>query len=160
MIQGVDSAFPYSGAALGVWALDVNSNALIAPTKAKDFMGYCDPTFVSDYTFGALATRMSIVYGAAFEIAGPAQTYRMVNVHEDGSLEAGDEVVTARPAYGEPRTAHLTLTNGKKGAVTGAYYPWDHLPGGLLVVPVGAPIQSLEVRDLLPGVVSKLTLTK
>jgi hypothetical protein len=159
-IQGVDSSYPYTGAALGVWALDVVSGTLIAPSKAKDFMGYCDPTFVSDYTFGALATRMKEVYGAAFEIPGPPQTWRMITVRADGSLEAGDEVVTSRPAFGEARNINLALTNGKKGTVSGAYYPWDHLPGGLLVVPVGAPIQSLEVRDLLPGVVSKLTLTK
>ncbi len=159
-IQGVDPAYPYSGAKLGVWAYDVINAAMVAPTRATDFMGYCDPTFVSDYTYGALATRMGLVYGAAFEIPGPTQTWQMVNVRGDGTLEPGEQILTSRPAFGDARTVDLTLLDGKKGAVTGAYYPWDHLPGGLLVVPVGAPIRSMEVRDLIPGTLSKLTLTK
>jgi hypothetical protein len=67
--------------------------------------------------------------------------------------------VTSQPAFGEPRTVNVTLTNGMKADVTGAYYPWDHLPGGLLVVPVGGvPLRSVAVRDLLPGRFSTLSL--
>jgi len=160
-IQGVDSSYPYSGAKLGVWAYDVNNGALIAPTKATDFMGYCDPTFVSDYTFGGLATRMNAVYGATFEIPGPEQAWRMLSVKADGTLESVGEVVTNRPAFGDAKTVNVELTDGKKADVAGAYYPWDHLPGGLLVVPVGpVAVHSLTVQGLVPGRISTITLTK
>lgn len=159
MIDGVDPKYPYSGAALGAWAYDIENKVMMNPTKNKDFMGYCDPTFVSDYTFGALATRMTYVYGSKFMITGPAQTFRMIAVDVDGQLTAGEEVVTTDVAEGEPRSVMLAFEGGKKLPVKGAYYPYDHLPGGLLVVPVGtAPIRGIEVRDLVPGVVSKLSL--
>lgn len=156
-ISGVDSRYPYSGAALGVWAYDIVNKSWVAPTTAKDFMGYCDPTFVSDYTFGGLANFMGAIN--AFEFTTP-HTVRLLAVRGDGSLEEGEEFITSAPSYGDPRVINLTLTDGKKGDVTAAYYPWDHLPGGLLVVPVGAPIRAIEARDLVPGTLSKLTLVK
>ena len=159
MIDGVDPKYPYAGAVLGAWAYDVENKVLINPTKTKDFMGYCDPSFVSDYTYGALATRMSYVYGAKFMITGPAQTFRMFNVDADGGMTAGEEVVTTDVAEGEPRAVSLAVDGGRKLPVKGAFYPYDHLGGGLLVVPVGtAKVRGIEVRDLVPGVVSKLTL--
>jgi hypothetical protein len=159
MIDGVDPKYPYSGAVLGVWGYDVGSKGLVNPNKSKDFMGYCDPTFVSDYTFGALATRMQYVYGAKFMIPAPAQAWRMIEVDGDGNMIPGEEVVTTDVAEGEPRPVVLSFEGGKKIPTKAAFYPYDHLPGGLLVVPVGtAKITAIEARDLVPGVVSKLSL--
>jgi hypothetical protein len=158
-IASPDQDYPYTGADLGVWALDIETKALIDPTKNKDIMGYCTPTFISDYNFGALASRMAFVYGAAYEMRGPAQTMKVVSVDAQGQLRAAGEVFTSAPAYGDARAVSLALSDGTKAAATGAFYPYDHLPGGYLVVPVGAaPVRSIEVRDLIPGVVSKLDL--
>lgn len=158
-IQGVDKAYPYAGAQLGVWAYDVESKIMVSPTKNKDFMGYCDPTFVSDYTFGALATRMGYVYGAKFMIPGPAQTYRMINVDGAGHMESTGELTMNDFVEGEPRPILFGLDGGKKVPAKAAFYPYDHLPGGILMVPVGAArVREIEARDLVPGVVSKLSL--
>ncbi len=158
-IQGVDPSYPYTGATLGVWALDVENKTMISPSKSKDFMGYCDPTFVSDYTFGALATRMKYVY--ASHHSGAPQTFRVINVDEKGTLEGGEEITSTELLGGDPRLVNLALDGGKKVPVTGAYYPFDHLPGGILVVPVGtARVTAIEARDLVPGIDSKLTLTR
>ena len=162
-INGVDPGYPkdtgYSGAKLGVWALDIETRAMVSPTSNTDFMGYCNPTFVSDYNFDALATRMAYVYGAAYEVRGPAQNVKLLAVDGEGRLTPAGDVFTAEPIYGSARTVTLGLEGGQTTTTSGAYYPYDHLPGGLLVVPVGKSIvRSIEVRDLVSGVRSKLEL--
>ncbi|MBI2392449.1 MAG: hypothetical protein HYV09_22885 [Deltaproteobacteria bacterium] len=163
-INGLDTRYPYAGATLGVWGFDIEAKALVNPTKNKDFMGYCQPDFVSDYTFGALATRMATVYGSsAYEIKAAPQRFALVAVDAEGRLTSAGEVVSSDPPFGEPRPLTLALVDGKRVPVTGAFYPYDHLPGGLLVVPVEgrgvrAPVLAIEARELVPGVTSKLDL--
>ncbi len=57
---GVDSQFPYEGGTLGVWGYDVRRRAYVRPSSF-DFMGYCTPDWVSDYTYGALWDRIVAV---------------------------------------------------------------------------------------------------
>lgn len=158
-INGRDTAYPYTGAQLGVWALDIETKTMMSPTKNTDFMGYCSPTFISDYNYDALATRMAFIYGASYEIKGPAQNVKLFAVDGEGHLSSAGEVVTAEPTYGDARTVKLSLADGTTRSATGAFYPYDHVPGGLLVVPVGSStIRAIEVKDVLPGVSSKLDL--
>ena len=46
-----DPSYPYSGGRVGSWGYDVAKKALIDPNTYTDFMGYCSPTWVSDFTF-------------------------------------------------------------------------------------------------------------
>ncbi len=74
-----DSEYPHDDAKIGAWGYDMRTNRLIDPGgEARDFMSYCDPTWISDYNFQRLmdrraligATRRAdIVYGA--QEAGP-----------------------------------------------------------------------------------------
>lgn len=57
--SGSDARYPYRGAALGVWGWDPRSNTFFDPTMTTDFMGYCDPQWISDYTYRALFERAS-----------------------------------------------------------------------------------------------------
>ena len=50
-----DPAYPYAGAVTGVYGLDLSSLTVKAPTNF-DFMGYCNPAWVSDYTWSGLIT--------------------------------------------------------------------------------------------------------
>ncbi len=38
----------------GLWGYDLTSNTAISPTASRDFLSYCGPRWVSDYTWGAL----------------------------------------------------------------------------------------------------------
>ena len=40
-----------TGAALGEWAYRFSNNSLIDPSEFVDFMSYCDPSWVSDWSF-------------------------------------------------------------------------------------------------------------
>jgi hypothetical protein len=55
-----DLQYPYSGGGIGIYGLDVSALVVKVPGTFKDFMGYCNPTWVSDYTWSKLITyRMS-----------------------------------------------------------------------------------------------------
>lgn len=55
-LDGVDLLYPYARGATGVWGWDSRTNQLMPPTQA-DIMSYCDPKWVSDYTYRKLAAR-------------------------------------------------------------------------------------------------------
>lgn len=55
-----DLNFPYSGAFIGTWGIDLTALSLKAPTAIRDLMSYCHPEWISDYTYmGVLAFRGS-----------------------------------------------------------------------------------------------------
>ena len=55
---GLDPSFPYPDGAIGAWGYDFDRKRLVPPTR-KDHMGYCRPTWTSDYHFtNALVHRL------------------------------------------------------------------------------------------------------
>ncbi|WP_419942893.1 leucine-rich repeat domain-containing protein [Candidatus Palauibacter sp.] len=48
----VDRSYPYQGGRIGIWGWDARDGSLVDPgSGVRDFMTYCDPTWVSDYYF-------------------------------------------------------------------------------------------------------------
>lgn len=67
-VQGdpyVDTNFPHTDATIGVWGYDRRSQSLKSPQATADFLSYCEPTWISDYTFNALAERITALSGPA-----------------------------------------------------------------------------------------------
>lgn len=57
--SGTDPSYPYAGAQIGVWGMDVATLTLKSP-GLTDLMSYCAPNWVSDYNWaGMLAYRQS-----------------------------------------------------------------------------------------------------
>ena len=162
--QGTDPDFPHAGGAIGVWGYDLNTKRFISPTKGKDFMGYCPNEWVSDYTFSALFDRIAAVNGAPTATGGATgssnggssqaqtfatpQTFRMATVAADGSVSWGGEFdLEEEPTDGEARTATFASASGATlGTHTARFYAYDHLPGGVLMVPP-APKTSMLVAS-------------
>ena len=46
-----DQRFPYTGGSIGVWGYDFHEDRLVGASVYRDFMGYCSPSWVSDYHF-------------------------------------------------------------------------------------------------------------
>ncbi len=61
---GVDPAYPYPNGALGTWGWDARRR-FFYPPGMFDFMSYCDPDWISDYSYGALYQRAMRVGGVA-----------------------------------------------------------------------------------------------
>ncbi len=60
--EAIDPDYPYGSASIGVWGYDIIDKKWLDPgTRLKDFMSYCGPTWVSDYTYSGLFDRMDLV---------------------------------------------------------------------------------------------------
>lgn len=63
--SGSDPSFPYSGGAIGVYGHKLNSTTIYSPSSTYDYMGYCDPSWVSDWTWEQIAMRNGLFTTAA-----------------------------------------------------------------------------------------------
>jgi hypothetical protein len=118
---GVDPGFPYANTGVGVDGYSVAEMAFKSRKKWKDVMGYCYPTWISDYTWNALATRVRIVtaFTTPRSLRAPLRSlqgyYRPGRKPEwvavEGKLVAEDAVVTKR------RWARLVRADGTSATV-------------------------------------------
>ena len=136
-IQSVDPAFPYGDGGIGTWGYDLLTHQLIDPGGAsKDMMGYCDPTWISDYTYTALFNRIAAVNGVADVITlAPQKSWQTISIAADGSLAVGVPFRVRGTPDGEPREVEVTGPGGSSRTVTGYFYPYSHIPGGMVLIP-------------------------
>lgn len=147
--RGSDPEFPYSNGSIGTWGYDIVTKKLYNPTKSFDMMGYCENEWVSDYTFRALFERVSGVNklagtstsgGGGQREATPVGSARLAVVDADGAMTWTTEpFVSDALAGGDARTISYHDRAGLElGKATARFYRFDHLPGGVLVVPESA----------------------
>ncbi|HQY64040.1 MAG TPA: M66 family metalloprotease [Polyangiaceae bacterium] len=148
--SGADRSFPHRGGGIGSWGYDILSKKLISPTTGKDMMGYCDPAWVSDYTFSALYDRILAVSGAQEasaqrSTAGGGGSYRIVSFDGDGEAKTSDVMHLDHEPEGAPQQVeYLGESSRVMARATAHVYRYDHLPGGIVV----APEKAGDVRAL------------
>lgn len=131
-----DAQYPHSGAKIGSWGYNTLTKQLLSPNKYVDFMSYCSPTWVSDWTFKALFKRLAVVStNAEMHIPGHLlnriyDRYRIV----EGVAEFKDSVTRKYPPQGKTKSVTLGPVGGKNKTVSGQYFPYNHIVGGLLYV--------------------------
>ncbi|MES2522901.1 MAG: hypothetical protein V4617_09410 [Gemmatimonadota bacterium] len=65
-----DSEYPHAAGSIGYYGWNSTTNALVAPT-ATDFMGYCNNTWTSDWTWSRIMTyRQSATFVASANVQG------------------------------------------------------------------------------------------
>jgi hypothetical protein len=136
--DGVDPKYPYSGAKIGVWGYDLVGKSLKAPTSYVDFMAYCSPTWISDYTYRNIFNWLVAVNGLVKIVLPPGfpARWRSVLVRTGGSLAWGETTPLHTPPAGEPQEVTLLGAAGKVvGTSTGYLYPYEGMPGGTLLMP-------------------------
>ncbi len=142
-----DRRYPYDDGEIGVYGYDAASKKLLDPKgTARDMMGYCSPVWISDYTYKALFDR---IVGISRQPNRKLveQTWHTVLVNDSGAHRS--EVVTVdRQPGGEDKIIERTV-GGKTELVTAQFYPFDHLPGGILLVPESEDTGTLRVDGKL-----------
>lgn len=154
--QGTDPSWPtgaaYKNATLGTWGFNIIDGTFINPgagaSQPHDMMSYCDPTWISDYQYNALFQRVVAVNGTqAFIAPAPGsapqaqktRSYRIAAVDGAGNLtfDAGPAIQLDREPVGELRSVRFVGKNAGYLPVAGNahFFPYDHLPGGTLLVP-------------------------
>lgn len=160
--QAIDDDFPYGSGGIGVWGYDLLKKELIDPgNRYRDFMSYCGPTWVSDYTYKGLYERMDILtkQQEAIDAAnggapapgtsgGAAQTEVMQSfrigsdgaVHEGPALEmiAGESKGDVAVSYEGANGKVVATTRGRVRTIAGT--------GSRLVVAPAAPIDATRAR--------------
>jgi hypothetical protein len=106
----VDLKYPHMGGSIGEWGLDVRTNPprLQSPTNRKDMMGYCNPQWISDYTYNAIAQRRIAVSGlstAARELRGLSSAVEPVDLYRTLLADGAGGVSWGRPLTGETAPA-------------------------------------------------------
>ncbi|GAC1351032.1 MAG: hypothetical protein NVSMB1_00200 [Polyangiales bacterium] len=146
---------PYAGGLSGGFGYDSITKSLTPPT-AGDVMGYCNPTWISDYTYNALFTRIASVNGAPASIIippGEPTRYRAVHVNAAGELKwQGDSFDITHALFGESHSVTYQRADGSTFTTTGHFYTYGggEVQGGDLLVPVSStPFVSMTVKDLL-----------
>lgn len=132
--QGIDPNYPYAGASIGNWGYDIINKVLYSPSNTTDMMGYCDPTWASDYTYKALLDRIKLVNGA--QMIYPAdllnRTYLKVRVDGQGGMRWSTHAITLHdPPIGTKMRALVETSSGVHEAY-GSYFALDHLEGGFV----------------------------
>lgn len=112
-ISGVDSGYPHSGAAIGVWGYDPRTRRLFSPDDSTDIMGYCDNKWISDYTYDALVARIATLNGAALQITAPEQVgrFEVMLIDAEGPRWSKPFREPAE-AFGEPELAEVFDASG------------------------------------------------
>lgn len=165
-VSGADPNFPHSGGSIGVWGMDIFGHQLVSPTY-KDFMGYCDPSWISDYVYEEVLSFMQDTGGAASwhvpeELRD--QTWERVSI---GGAEADtptwlEPLTLARPPMGEAKTVTVLGADGVKRTVQGSFFKYDHLPGGVLFVQrdPSRHISSIELSLEVGGLTKSVQLSR
>ncbi len=135
--QPSDPSYPYSGAALGVPGYDIVNGNLVQPNSNFDVMSYCPPTWVSDYTFEELFDRIVAVNAMASVTGGEATAWRTAIVDPDGTIRPTDgRLETLLPPGKDAGLVEVLDEDGEVvDVVEGRFAPFDHLDGGILLVP-------------------------
>ena len=96
-IDGVDQKYPDPTGATITWGWDSRINTLMPPTD-KDIMGYCQPNWISQYNYAAIAARSQAVNLKALIVGQKsALQWQHVILYADGTARWGGSTETEQP---------------------------------------------------------------
>jgi hypothetical protein len=139
----LDDGFPYDGAAVGVWGYDRRSSTFTFPTR-KDIMSYCNPQWISDYTYQAFLDRVvQLSASVASSVSGvvraiPEARFRVL-LHGPRGLRWGHPY-TGTPPDERRATAIIFDAMGRSVATAEVYrVEIDGIDAEMIAVPEPKP---------------------
>jgi len=150
-----DPSYPYAGGRIGVYGFDLAQSVLRSPASYYDLMGYCDPDWISDYTYRAVLNNRAAA-AASTRAVGASQPVLLVWGHigpQGVVLEPAFELTAApslpaRPGpyrlQGRDAAGRLRFDIAFEGELV------DHAKGGrhfAFTVPVTGPVADLRLYE-------------
>lgn len=119
---GPDSRYPYNNGGVGVWGYDLRKDVFINPSSGKDVMSYCEPKWISDYTYQALVNRVAAVnaVGAAEVDTRPLSRWQVILVGAH-SARWGHHFTQPDHPFGVEESAEILARDGTPIATVPAY---------------------------------------
>lgn len=105
-----DQNYPYPGADIGSWGFDLRSSELIPPNDDyTDFMGYCEPVWISDYNYQLIAERIAELNSVPLVLGTrpPAVAWRTMLVEASGQASWGLPIRFRGTPEGTPEIAEI-----------------------------------------------------
>ena len=133
---GIDPNYPYPDGNIGQWGFDLLTTELKSPTDYFDFMAYCEPIWISDYTYAGLFERTMAVHALSddkdsFVSSQPWASLDLL------SNEPGPTLDLRVPPRGEETTVlFLDVSGNVIEEEIGTFVPYDHLDSGLVLYPM------------------------
>jgi len=149
---GIDPEYPYASGYVGVWGFDTVLQALKDPEQHTDIMGYCNNQWISDYTYEGIFERISYANQGFANLLVTPQRHRVGLVDGSGNIEWRRYMTPRSPIAGAPIRMSLLGADGlQRDDVAAQFFPYDHLEGGMILVPVpdGPPPVSVRAADLV-----------
>jgi hypothetical protein len=84
-LQGIDPDYPDKTASIGQFGVDLSKGTVLNPSTAKDVMSYCEPQWISDYTYKALYNALRGTATATISAAPQASLFVRGAIGSDGS---------------------------------------------------------------------------
>lgn len=156
----IDRKFPYKDGSIGGFGLDVVTHEPKDPKTYSDFMSYCNPVWVSDYTFAAIHDRLTLVEkqtaaiatetpttpgnqtpGSGIDLAGRLGRREAFSLYvaADGTTEPGPmiEMMDAPPVDDDTTTPVLleSAAGGVVARIEGRVRPLGQTGGRLVILP-------------------------
>jgi hypothetical protein len=152
-IEGVDRSYPYAGGDTGTWGWDARDSTLIPPS-AKDVMGYCEPAWISDYTYDALAQRSLAVNSLARVTAKSALSERWESLvlYADGKSRWAGMSADEAPGGQRELARVLDAQGNELTRIEVARVPLAHSADSFLYLPEPEPswaVLELAERSLV-----------
>lgn len=149
----------HQSAGLGVYGYDFARSRLIKPRQARDVMSYCQPVWISDYTYQGIFERLDYIQAHRLRAlaATPPELFRLARIRRDGRASwLGDRVKNGAAAS---RELDLLDSGGQLvGRIRAQLARVDHGAGGYVWLPARALNESgaagVDLRPLGGGVLS------
>ncbi|MDF3069858.1 MAG: hypothetical protein K0R38_5459 [Polyangiaceae bacterium] len=151
--SAADASYPYPNGTLGSWGYDLRSRELFEPQSHVDFMSYCSPDWISDYSYQQILERIVVVNRAAalsVITQGEPRRFRTLRV-AGGRARWGLDMTVRRPP-GDAVTVRALDAQGalleeaeafvEEGAdgETSYFVPANHRDWRAIQAPDAAPI--------------------
>lgn len=136
-IEDVDPQYPHPNAGLGSWGYSLSLRELVDPAgPARDFMSYCEPTWVSDYTFAGLFQTIAAVNVARdfLHSSESSSAFRAITVGAGGELALGVTLNVRGLPSGRPERILVERSGSPPRGVTAYFHPHADHGGGMLLV--------------------------
>lgn len=113
--SGLESNWPtaYTNASIGTWGYSLSSGTLYSPSSYKDVMSYCNPIWISDYTYNKMQSYLETNSPQAQSLSAVQEVLLVSGRLSNGQLELNPlQVVQAMPSWPKPGPYTLRLQTG------------------------------------------------
>lgn len=133
---GPDENYPYPSGSIGVPGYSLETGDLYLPTRYADVLSYCYPQWISDYTYGAIADRLSaIMPDFAPQALRVPRRWRSLLWSPGEAPRWGPAHTHSASVAGAPVEVHFRDATGQSlGLGTALEVPLDHEAGGMMMI--------------------------